>query len=281
LKNILTIDVEDWYQTQDLNFCASTWDNYEDRIEVGVVKILDLLSKYKVTATFFVLGCIAQKHPALIKKIADQGHEIGSHGMSHNMVNQMSPEEFRKDLLDSKKILKDCTGKEINIYRSPCWSISEKNLWALQVLDEEGYICDSSIQPFVTPLSGYRRAPLEPFHPIVDKKVLNIIEVPSTVVKFGPLKIPFAGGFYFRFTPSPLIHFALNYVNKTRVGIIYIHPWELDVEQPRLKTSALVKLSHYYNLKTTYNKLESLLNSFEFVSIGKYLEDKTIPSFNL
>jgi polysaccharide deacetylase family protein (PEP-CTERM system associated) len=233
-----------------------------------------------VKATFFVLGYIAEKHPELIKKLADKGHEIGSHGSFHKLVYKQTKEEFREDVKNSKKLLEDITGQQVTLFRASSWSISEDTLWALGILEEEGYKCDSSIQPFKTPLSGINGAPKMPYHPIIDGNGLGILEFPPTVMPLGKKAVPFCGGLYLRTLPIAFIKYALRKVNKTGPGLIYVHPWEVDMQQPRLEVPVHIKFTHYYNLKNTLNKLENLLNTFEFVPLGdiiKAWEYKALP----
>lgn len=277
LKNALTIDLEDWYQTEDLNLDTKYWPNYESRIESSTKNILDILSEKNIKATFFVLGYIAKNHPLLIREISDLGHEIGSHGYWHRMINKMSRQEFRNEIVNSKSMLEDITGKSVEFFRAPTWSIGSGNLWALEILEEEGFICDSSIQPFVTPLSGMRGALVYPFYPVVNGKKLEILEFPSTVLKMGGCSIPFSGGFYMRLLPYSFISYALKNINKKRAGMIYIHPWETDIDQPRICKTPFCRLTHYYNLKTTLHKLKNLLDNFEFTSLGELVNDKTFP----
>lgn len=269
MQNILTIDVEDWYQTHDFNIAVNEWNNYEERIESSTRTVLELLSKHSVHATFFVLGCIAQKHPGLIKEIASSGHEIGSHGGWHRMINTYSREEFRADLKYSKNVLEDITGNRVCLYRAPSWSVSPATLWALQILEEEGFICDSSIQPFKTPLSGFKKAPGVPFHPIIDGKKLKLLEFPTPLYRAGRLYIPFSGGFYLRALPISLTTMLLRNVNKHGYGMIYVHPWETDFNQPRLKAKPHIKFVHYYNINSTAFKLDRLLANFSFMPLGK------------
>lgn len=277
MKNALTIDVEDWYQTLDFNFPTESWRSYEDRVEQGLKKILFLLDKYEIKATFFVLGCIAEKHADLIYEISSKGHEIGSHGTNHRLVFTQNPKEFKEDIRNSKKLLENIVGKEVNLFRASSWSITDKTLWALEVLEEEGFICDSSMQPFKTPLSGSKGSPKVPFRPEINKKVLNLIEFPPTVLPIGNTSVPFCGGLYLRIWPKAVLKKCLSKVNETREGIIYTHPWEYDVDQPRLKVSPLVKFTHYYNLNSTYYKLEELMKNFSFTTLGEVIKDKKYP----
>lgn len=282
MKNVLTVDVEDWYQTHDFSFPYDKWYKYEDRIEIGLHKILSLLDYYSVKATFFVLGCIAEKKPALIKKISGAGHEIGSHGMKHEMVTRQTREEFRESLIISKTILEDIIGKEVNMFRAPSWSINKETLWALEILDEEGFMCDSSIQPFRTPLSGFAGAPIESFRPIINNRKLNIVEFPSTTLQYGKVFLPFAGGLYLRILPEYIILWAAKELNKkNRTGMFYVHPWELDVKQPKIKSSILVRFAHYYNLQTTEKKIEKILANFHFVSMQEYVKDNQFAHYEL
>lgn len=281
MKNIFTIDVEDWYQTQDLNLPQEKWPQYEDRLEHGMGIILDILDTAGVKATFFVLGYIAKEYPELIKRIGAKGHEIGSHGYWHKMVSKQNPEEFREDLVLSKRILEDLTGQEVKYFRAPSWSISAKTLWALEILVEEGFTCDSSIQPFQTPLSGYQGAPEVPFYPVINGRKLNLLEVPPTVLHMGLLKIPFAGGLYLRVLPLRYILWALNKTNKERSAMVYIHPWELDIKQPRLPLPLHKRFTHYSNLANTQYKLERLLESGEFGAISEVIDEGIFPSLIL
>jgi len=281
MKNILTIDVEDWYHTNDFNLSEKQYDKYESRIVKNTERILELLKKHDTKATFFVLGCVAQKNKELVKKIAVDGHEIGSHGMWHKLIYKQTPEEFRKELQESKRILEDATGKRIELFRAPSWSITRETQWVLEILEEEGFICDSSIYPFKIVLYGVDNAPVEPFHPIVNGKKLKLIEFPASVYEVGKLRIPFAGGLYLRILPSWFIIRTLKILNKNRPAIVYSHPWEIDTEQPVLKVSPLIKFVHYYNLNTTVNKLEKLLNQFTFGPLGDVINDEKYPAMPL
>lgn len=272
-EKILTIDLEDWYQTSDLNIDPSRWGDYESRITKNTFTILDVFSEQKITATFYVLGYVAKQHPKLIKEISRRGHHIGSHGVHHKMVSKMTHDEFREDVKESKGILEDITGKEVNCFRAPSWSISFENLWALEILEEEKYICDSSLQPFKTPLSGERRVPLKPFRPVINERKLDLVEIPSSILRFGVVRIPFAGGAYLRMLPGWFICASLGRVSKSRPVMVYSHPWEWDTKQPRLKCPLYVILSHYANTNTTLRKLKRLLEKHKFVSVDEYLKE--------
>ncbi len=277
MKNVMTIDVEDWYQSNDFNFSPECWDNFESRVEDNTRKILEMLDKYETKATFFVLGSVAKQHPKLVRECVEKGHEIGSHGMWHKMVNRLSREEFIRDLRESREIIEQIAGKKVVYYRAASWSISRKILWMLEVLEEEGFLCDSSVQPFRTPLSGMNGAPYFPFHPVINSRTLRLVEFPSTVLRVGRLNLPFAGGLYLRSLPGGLIKRALRRVNKERPGMVYIHPWEADTKQPRLRVPPHIAFAHYSNLSTTLEKLEMLLQEFEFAPLGEIISSVECP----
>ncbi|WP_248927321.1 DUF3473 domain-containing protein [Paenibacillus hamazuiensis] len=282
MASIFTVDVEDWYQTNGLNIEPSSWSSYEDRVYRNTMKVLELLGRFGVSATFFVLGCVAQKHPGLVREIQRAGHEIGSHGGWHQMVNRMSLRQFRDDLRFSIDVLQYITGEPVRYYRAPSWSISPDRYAALSIMEEEGIVCDSSLQPFRTPLSGNKGVPVHPFRPVVDGRRLNLLEIPSTVLKWGGATIPFSGGFYLRFWPSWFSSWALRHVHSTRVGMIYIHPWELDPDFPRLKNlPPLIQLAQYYNLRSMEKKVATLLEHYSFTTMGQFIAAHSFPEFEL
>lgn len=277
MQNALTIDVEDWFQTHDLNFKKETWGNFENRVDYSINLILEVLAEHSIRGTFFILGCVATQFPDLIKDIANHGHEIASHGGWHTKVTQMSKEQFRLDVRHTKTLLEDISGKEVKIFRAPSWSISADTLWALKILEEEGYHCDSSIQPFKTPLSGIQGAPPFPYHPIVDGTALQIIEYPPNVLQMGKMRVPFAGGLYFRLLPYMITKYALKSVNKRINAMVYFHPWEFDPHQPRLKVSPIIQVTHYANLHKNLEKVNRLLKDFTFVPLSELIAECVFP----
>lgn len=281
MQNALTVDVEDWYQTNDFNFPVSDWQQYEDRVVANTLRIVELLSRFQVRGTFFILGSIAEKHPDLVEEIARNNHEIGSHGGWHRLLHELSEEQFREDLRYSKRVLEEITGRKVVWFRAPSWSIAKGRFEVLRILREEGFTGDSSVQPFRTPLSGISGAPEYPFAPVLDGKSLDLLEFPSTVLKMSCLTIPFSGGFYLRAMPYWFIAWALRRVNRRQPGMIYVHPWEIDTEQPRLMTSPLIQLAHYYNLHTTWGKLERLLRDFTFLPLSEIMEKGKYPEVHL
>lgn len=247
-------------------------------MEYGTNIILELLAEHHLRATFFVLGCVATMHPGLVRKIVQAGHEVASHGSWHRMVTQQTRKEFQTDVRESKILLEDISGKEVNLFRAPSWSISAETLWALEVLEEEGYIGDSSVQPFATPLSGIKGAPVVPYHPVIGGRPLRLVEFPPTVLELGNVRVPFSGGFYLRAMPRVFFNLAMRLVNRKQAGMVYVHPWELDSKQPRLKVSPLIQLSHYLNINSTEKKIERLLRQFDFVTLGDLIKDGDYPA---
>ncbi|MDP4162810.1 MAG: polysaccharide deacetylase family protein [Bacillota bacterium] len=281
MNNLLSVDVEDWYHANALDIPISQWGTYESRVVGNTKRIIELFEKYEVKATFFVLGCVAEQHPGLIKEIVSHGHEVASHGRYHQLVYTLTEEQFREDVRKSKAILEDITGKQVSLYRAPSWSIKLDQLNRLTILQEEGYLGDSSLQPFWTPLSGNNKSPMEPFYPIVNGERLSLLEIPPTVINVAGLRLPFAGGFYLRFFPSFLVKQAMRLVNLQRKGLVYIHPWEFDVNMPRVEKSALVKFIHYNNIASTETKLEKMLQNFHFGPMNVCLEKTDYHSVRL
>jgi polysaccharide deacetylase family protein (PEP-CTERM system associated) len=265
--NAFTVDVEDWYQTSDFNFPPAGWGHYEDRVERNTLKILDLLDDYNVKGTFFVLGCVAAKFPRLVAEIAARGHEIGSHGGWHRPLTRLSWDETVADLRFGKAVLEGITGRPVRSFRAPSWSLEPATFRVLAFLSAEGITCDSSLQPFRTPLSGVPRAPHLPFRPSLGGIALNLVEYPSTVLKWKGMCVPFSGGLYLRTLPSSLVHWALRKVNEQRSGMVYVHPWDVDPGQPRLPCSPVIRFVHYAGLGSTEAKIRALLRHFSFVPL--------------
>jgi polysaccharide deacetylase family protein (PEP-CTERM system associated) len=281
MLNAVTIDVEDWYHTNGLGIDARTWGNLEDRIVPNTMRILRILEEYKVYGTFFILGCVAEKHPDLVQEIQRRGHEVGSHGGWHQLIYKQTIEEFKQDLFYSKRVLEEITGEPIRLFRAPSWSISLDQLEVLNILQEAGFVIDSSIQPFATYLSGVKGAPCQPYYPIIGKRQLHLIEFPPSVWRLRRWTVPFSGGFYLRALPYKLIRTFLRKVNQTGPGMIYLHPWEFDLDQPRVKAYPLTRFIQYYNLHTTEEKFRMLLRDFQFAPISTVLAQGNFPSLPL
>lgn len=277
LKNILTIDVEEWFHANDFHVDERDYNQAEFRVEKNTDYLLSILDEFGVKATFFTLGSIARSNPKVVQNIFKNGHEIASHGCNHKMVNEMTPEEFREDLRCSCGYIEDITGEKVTSFRAPSWSIDVSNLWALEILDAEGITVDSSMQPFRTFLSGSRKLPRDPFHPVLNGKRLNLLEIPSTTINLLGMRIPFSGGTYLRVLPEAFIVWAFKRVNKQRQAMAYLHPWELDTNPPKIKSNFMFNISHNTNLHTTERKLRRLLSEFQFTSLNELLFSNYYP----
>lgn len=268
MKNILTIDLEDWYHGIELP--QSSWTRCEDRIERNADKLLSYLSESKTKATFFVLGCVAEKFPSLVREIAEEGHEVGTHGYAHEFVYKLTKAEFELDLLRSIDCLEQCIGDKVKGYRAPYFSITKESFWALEVIGKHGIEYDSSIFPIKNYRYGIPDA--KRFPNLVDTKNGQLLEIPISTIEISKQRFSFFGGFYLRFSPYCFIKQAIQWLNKQgQPAVIYLHPWELDPNHPRLKELPLrIKLTHYYNLKSTERKLRRLLRDFEFIPAGEF-----------
>jgi len=266
-KAVLTIDLEDWFHSLEPD--PGKWAKYGRRIEFGTKILLELLSLKKSSATFFILGDAAVNSPQLIKQISSEGHEIATHGFNHNFIYNQSKEEFRDDLRRSIVCLSDLTGQKIVSYRAPYFSITKKSTWAFEILAEEGIECDSSVFPVINHrygIPGSRRLPYK----IRDQ----LWEWPVTTCKTFLGNIPFSGGVYLRFLPVRLSkYFLWSLLKKNEPVLFYIHPWELDYEQPRFKKgSAFLRFRHYYGLDQTFEKLNAVLDNLQLISLSRGLK---------
>ncbi len=268
MQNYLTVDVEDYFHVAAFDNIVNitTWNNYAPRVVENTKKVLDLFNRSQVKGTFFILGWVAEKFPALIKEIDTNGHEIGCHSYYHRLVYKLTPEEFKEDTARSKNILEQLIGKEVKGYRAPSYSITNRSLWAFDILEELGFQYDSSIFPIVHDRYGIPGAPR--FQYKIPNH--NITEYPiSTSLIFGK-KIPIAGGGYFRIFPYWFTNMALKKVNQKEQQpfIFYFHPWEIDPDQPRMKNAKLLsKFRHYRNLHKTLSRLQKLLGNFHFTPL--------------
>lgn len=269
MKNILTVDLEDWYQGIEIDI--SRWQGYESRIEESIIRLLNILGEEGVKGTFFVLGYVAERYPELVARIAREGHEIASHGYSHTFLYRQQREEFARGLEKSVNTLERITGQKVLGYRAPYFSVTKESLWALDTLLEKGLRYDSS----VFPVNNYRYGiPASPRFPYVIRSADagSLIEFPVSTVKWGKINVPFSGGAYLRILPYWMIRNAIHKINsKGKPAILYLHPWELDPHHPRLRLPLRIKLPHYANLKSTEGKLRALIKDFEFRPLREIL----------
>lgn len=275
MKNIFTIDTEDWFHANYEDNLFNNEKNNFSTVERNTDEYLELFDKYNVKATFFILGYVAKTHPNLVKRIFENGHEIASHGYGHQLVYKQTPKEFREDIHISKCMLEDIIGFNVNGYRAPSWSITNSSLWALDILIDEGFKYDSSIFPTKNFLYGIPDAPRFVNKPIVNGIQKNIMEFPPSTFKFL-INIPFSGGFYFRAMPRYIIKTFTKILNKVEdnknCAIFYLHPREIDPKQPKLDLKPKDAFIHYYGINSCKSKLEYILKEFEFVSIDEYLK---------
>jgi len=265
--NALSFDIEDWFQVENLKGVVSygDWESAELRVEANTEKILALLREHKVKATFFILGWIAEKRPSLVKAIHDEGHEIASHGYAHELVYDMTREAFREDIDRSKGLLEDITGEKVRGYRAPSFSITADSLWALDILKEKGFSYDSS----VFPVSFHDRYGLDGCDTKAFRWPNGLLEVPLAVYKVGGFALPLAGGGYFRLLPYAYFKYFLGKLNRRNEPFtFYLHPWELDPDQPRVRLPLGYRFRHYVNLNLTERTLRKLIRDFDFQSIG-------------
>ncbi|MCP9447107.1 MAG: DUF3473 domain-containing protein [Nitrospira sp.] len=269
----LSFDVEEHFQVSAFwsDERRSKWESYESRIERNVDKILSLLSLYGVHATFFVLGWVASRRRGVVKTIVDQGHELASHGFGHEMITMQHPAQFRDDVRKSKQLLEDIAGVPVYGYRAPSFTIVSRTRWALPILVEEGYRYDSSIFPIRHDRYGMPGA--LPYCHRIETGSGSLWEVPPSTLKVGSVRIPIAGGGYFRLFPYPMLRPLLNRaVAEGHPLVMYFHPWELDPEQPRMTGSWLSTFRHYLNLDKTERRLKWLLSDFRFTTIQNAVE---------
>ena len=263
--NAMTVDVEDYFQVSafESHVDKAQWQTLPRRVEANTQRILELFDKHQVRGTFFTLGWVAERYPDLVRKIVEGGHEIASHGWEHIRVNTQTPQEFRKDIERTRKLLEDISGEPVRGYRAASYSIGSSEAWAWDQLAEAGYLYSSSIVPIRHDLYGIPGAPRFAF----DTADGRLLEIPITTVPLGGRNINCGGGGWFRLFPYVFSRWALNRVNATdrQAGIFYFHPWEIDPEQPRPQgLGAKTRFRHYLNLNRTYGRLESLLNDFQW-----------------
>ncbi len=268
-KNILQIDVEDWYQGD-----GNTEDRgaFEDRIVESTGRVLELLELTSNRATFFVLGYVAERFPELVRRIARSGHEVASHGYAHKRLTMLSPEQFEDDLMKSISTIESITGDRILGYRAPGFSVGDRTSWAIDILRKHGLKYDSSVFPVSTHLYGVPDAPLFPYFVSsasirVNDPDSGLLEVPLSVYRMPLVRrnLPIAGGFYLGLFPYRFIRHGLRKINSGgQPAVCYLHPWELDSEQPRVDG---LSWYHYYRLSQTEAKFRQLLSDFEFTSV--------------
>jgi polysaccharide deacetylase family protein (PEP-CTERM system associated) len=269
----MTIDVEDYFHVSVFDGIVprSSWESLESRVCRNTERLLDIFDEYGVRSTFFMLGWVAERHPQLVRTIVERGHEVASHGYAHRLVYDQTPDTFREDVRRAKGVIEDAAGVKVGGFRAPSYSVTPRSLWALDVLIEEGYRYDASIFPIRHDRYGIPVSPREPFY--VERRAGGLVEVPGSTVRFGPLNLPVAGGGYFRLLPYAWTRWGIARLNtvERRAAVFYLHPWEIDPDQPRLPAGWLGRLRHYRNLAATESRLRALLTEFEFGTVSALL----------
>ena len=271
MKNAMSIDVEDYFQVSAFapHIRREDWDTLPCRVERNVDVILGLLDEADAKATFFTLGWIAERYPQLVRRIVDNGHELASHGYGHQRASDLTPAEFRADIVRAKRILEDLGGVAVRGYRAPSFSINQANWWAVEELENAGYVYSSSIYPVRHDHYGMPDAPRFPHRP---NGADGILELPPTTLPLLGRNLPAAGGGWFRLLPYAMSRWMLRRVNRQDRApcMFYFHPWELDPGQPRQAgLSARTRFRHYVNLQRMPDRLRRLLNDFEWDRVDR------------
>ena len=266
MKNALSVDVEDWFQVGAFETVIdrAAWDRIPRRVEQNTDNVLALFDEAGVKATFFTLGWVAERHPALIRRIAEAGHEVASHGWDHRRVFTLSEAEFRADIARARKAIEDAAGTQVTGYRAPSFSIDARTPWAHEVLAEQGYVYSSSVAPVAHDHYGWREAPRFAWRPVGGAP---LIELPVTTLDLVGRRVAAGGGGFFRILPYAFSSWAVGQVNRreARPAIFYFHPWEIDPGQPRVAEASIKsKLRHYTNLEGMRPKLLKLLRAHDW-----------------
>jgi polysaccharide deacetylase family protein (PEP-CTERM system associated) len=277
MRNALTIDVEDYFHVAAFrrDIRPAQWDDYPLRVIDNTWRILDWLEGYGLRATFFILGWVARRASGLVREIKGRGHEVACHGFGHQLLYEIGPERARQDIRTAKGILEDICGCAVTAYRAPTYSITNRSLWAFDILIEEGFTCDSSLYPIRHDLYGIpggRRFP----H-IIRRPSGSIREFPISTLRLRGVgrhwHLPVGGGGYLRLLPAPLIVHAFRHINEKEgaPALLYFHPWEIDPDQPRVRTGWKSRFRHYHNLEKTFDKLDYLVQRLHFAPLREVL----------
>jgi polysaccharide deacetylase family protein (PEP-CTERM system associated) len=283
VPNAMTIDVEDYFHVSNFEHVVdrASWATRESRVEANTNRLLALFDAAGVSATFFVLAWVAERVPGLVRRIADAGHEVASHGYAHRLIYDQTPDAFREDVRRAKDLLEEESGQRVDGYRAPSFSVTTRSLWALDVLIEEGYTYDSSVFPVHHDRYGIPDA--ERHAGIVRRPAGTIVEVPASTVRMAGVNWPIGGGGYFRLLPYAWTRWGLGRVNGVEgaPAVFYLHPWEIDPGQPRLAAPPLARLRHYRNLSATEARLTRLLREFPFGTMRTLIQSVPLPTLGL
>jgi polysaccharide deacetylase family protein (PEP-CTERM system associated) len=278
---VLSFDVEEYFQVEAAagRLSPGSWSRLPRRLDKCVDQILELLHRHSIRATFFVLGWVARNEPQIVRRIADAGFEIASHGMNHRMLQRLTPQQFRRDLLTSRKILEDISGQRVSGYRAPTFSITHRTAWAIDELAAAGFAYDSSVFPVRHDRYGVPDAPRHA-HRAVSVNGGAILELPPLTLRIAGTNVPIGGGGYLRLLPVKIVAKAIrNFGEAGHPAMIYLHPWELDPGQPILPMTMLSRFRHRVNLVRTSEKLHWLMDRFDFQEARQCV--RSLPSDQL
>jgi polysaccharide deacetylase family protein (PEP-CTERM system associated) len=272
LDGTFTVDVEDYFHVSAFASVIrpDDWDHYECRVEQNTRQILELAARHSTRGTFFVLGWVAERYPHLVREIQNAGHEIGCHSFWHQLVYELGPNRFRADLIKARDVLQDIVGHRVPLFRAPSLSITRQSIWALEILVEEGFDRDSSIYPIRHDRYGIPGSPKLPHR--IETPAGSIVEFPGMTCKVAGLTVPVGGGGYLRLFPWSVTSRLLRQIRREgRPLNVYLHPWEVDVEQPRIAASLKSRFRHYQNLSTMAPKVSKLLAQFRLSTMSDVL----------
>ncbi len=285
MLNALSIDVEEWFHAELLkgngegekvNAGPNKTQSAQSQVVPATERLLELLEKHGVSATFFMLGEVAEKHPALVNRIAREGHELASHGFSHTPLYELDEATFGQELEKTEKLLRKYSGQKVKGFRAPTFSLNQQTRWALAVLEKRGYAYDSSIFPASTGMYGVPSAPLKPYHPSLENvaaedRKTRLLEIPPSVLKFPGARLPVAGGFFLRAYPYGILEYALSRVQHSgRPIVLYAHPWEFYEKTPRPEgIGAQANFISFHGQGSALSKLDRLLEKFEFGTMAQ------------
>jgi polysaccharide deacetylase family protein (PEP-CTERM system associated) len=271
--NAMTVDVEDYFQVSAFDRVVSRdqWDSLESRVCRNTERLLGVFDDADVKATFFVLGWVADRFPDLVRRIASTGHEIASHGYAHRLIYEQTPAAFRDDVKRAKGLLAHVSGQQVEGYRAPSYSLTEDTPWAIDVLIEEGHTYDASVYPIHHDRYGMPDAPRHPH--VLSGRGGTILEAPGSTIRFASMNFPVGGGGYFRLLPYAWTKLGISRINRAegRPAIFYLHPWEIDPDQPRFDPGLIGRFRHYRNLSRTEGRLRALLSDFRFAPLNSVL----------
>jgi polysaccharide deacetylase family protein (PEP-CTERM system associated) len=276
ITNALTVDVEDYFQVSAFagNIDYRDWDNHESRVQANTTRLLALFERFGYKATFFVLGWVAERQPELVRAIHEQGHEVACHGYSHQLIYNQTPDVFRDETIKAKAILEEIIQAPVDGYRAASYSITGQSMWALDILAEAGFTYDSSIFPVRHDRYGIPGAEDKP-HQLTTPAGHELVEFPISTRDYFGYRLPVGGGGYFRIYPYAFSRMALKGINNklSQPFIFYLHPWEVDPDQPRIDTNWLSRFRHYNNLARCEKRLTKLLEDFRFGTVKQVLAD--------